>query len=106
MPGSVDNIDLMILCLGANDMLRGINPKETKNNLEEIIEIAKNKNIKDTTYTMEKNPEQAQRSLSKNINEWDYSAEAKKWLKNGASIIGGCCSTTPNHIKEIKKITD
>ena len=27
-------------------MLRGINPKETKNNLEEIMEIAKNKNIK------------------------------------------------------------
>ena len=26
--------------------LRGINPKETKNNLEEIIQIAKNKNIK------------------------------------------------------------
>ena len=43
---SENNIDFMILCLGANDMLRGINPKETKNNLEEIIEIAKNKNIK------------------------------------------------------------
>jgi acyl-CoA thioesterase-1 len=43
---SENNIDLMILCLGANDMLRGINPKETKNNLEEIIKIAKNKNIK------------------------------------------------------------
>ena len=40
------NIDLMILCLGANDMLRGINPKETKNNLEEIVKIAKKKNIK------------------------------------------------------------
>ena len=39
---SENNIDLMILCLGANDMLRGINPKETKNNLEEIIKIAKN----------------------------------------------------------------
>ena len=43
---SQSNIDLMILCLGANDMLRGINPKETKNNLEEIIQIAKNKKIK------------------------------------------------------------
>ena len=40
------DIDLMILCLGANDMLRGINPKETKSNLEEIIKIAKDKNIK------------------------------------------------------------
>jgi acyl-CoA thioesterase-1 len=39
------DIDLMILCLGANDMLRGINPKETKNNLEKIIKIAKDKDI-------------------------------------------------------------
>jgi acyl-CoA thioesterase-1 len=43
---SESNIDLMILCLGANDMLRGINPKETKKNLDEIIKIAKNKKIK------------------------------------------------------------
>ena len=43
---SENNIDLMILCLGANDMLRGINPKETKNNLDEIVKIAKRKNIK------------------------------------------------------------
>jgi acyl-CoA thioesterase-1 len=43
---SESNIDLMILGLGANDMLRGINPKETRNNLEEIIKIAKSKKIK------------------------------------------------------------
>jgi acyl-CoA thioesterase I len=40
------DIDLMILSLGANDMLRGINPDETKKNLEKIITIALNKNIK------------------------------------------------------------
>jgi len=43
---SETNIDLIILCLGANDMLRGINPKETKNNLEKIIKTAQDKNIK------------------------------------------------------------
>ena len=43
---SETNIDLMILCLGANDMLRGINPKETKKNLEKIIKTAQDKNIK------------------------------------------------------------
>ena len=42
---SENNIDLMILCLGANDMLRGISPKETKKNLEKIINIAQNKNL-------------------------------------------------------------
>ena len=40
------DIDLMILNLGANDMLRGINPNETKKNLEQIITIARNKKIK------------------------------------------------------------
>jgi len=40
------DIDLMVLCLGANDMLRGINPDETQKNLEQIITIAQNKNIK------------------------------------------------------------
>ena len=43
---SEPGIDLMILGLGANDMLRGIKPEETENNLEEIIKIANNKKIK------------------------------------------------------------
>ena len=38
-------IDLIILGMGANDMLRGIQPDETKKNLEQIIEIAKKKKI-------------------------------------------------------------
>ncbi|MDA9681196.1 arylesterase [Candidatus Pelagibacter sp.] len=42
---SESDVDLMILGLGANDMLRGINPKETKKNLEQIIKIAQDKNI-------------------------------------------------------------
>ena len=40
------DIDLIILGLGANDMLRKINPNETKKNLEKIIKIIQNKNIK------------------------------------------------------------
>ena len=42
---SEPGIDLMILGLGANDMLRGIEPGETKNNLEKIIQISLKKNI-------------------------------------------------------------
>jgi acyl-CoA thioesterase-1 len=42
---SEQNIDLMILGLGANDMLRGISPAETNKNLEKIIQISKQKNI-------------------------------------------------------------
>ena len=39
------DIDLLIIGLGANDMLRGINPKETKSNLEKIIQQTQKKNI-------------------------------------------------------------
>ncbi|ETA69850.1 lysophospholipase L1-like esterase [Candidatus Pelagibacter ubique HIMB083] len=42
---SEPGIDLIILGLGANDMLRGIQPEETEKNLEKIIEIAKSKSI-------------------------------------------------------------
>jgi len=42
---SEQNIDLMILGLGANDMLRGISPTQTEKNLEKIIQISKQKNI-------------------------------------------------------------
>jgi acyl-CoA thioesterase-1 len=40
------DLDLVILGLGANDMLRGINPNETEKNLEQIIQIVKDKEIK------------------------------------------------------------
>ncbi len=43
---SEPGIDLIILGLGANDMLRGILPEETEKNLKQIIEITKNKKIK------------------------------------------------------------
>jgi acyl-CoA thioesterase-1 len=42
---SENNIDLMILCLGANDMLRGIQPNETEKNLDKIIKIAQSKKV-------------------------------------------------------------
>jgi S-methylmethionine-dependent homocysteine/selenocysteine methylase len=29
-----------------------------------------------------------------------------EWIDNGASVIGGCCRTTIDHIKEIKKIVE
>ena len=38
-------IDIVVLCLGANDMLRGIKPYIIKKNLNKILEILQNKNI-------------------------------------------------------------
>ena len=39
------DVDLIVLGLGANDMLRRINPNQTEGNLRKIIEIIKTKNI-------------------------------------------------------------
>ena len=40
------NVTHVVLCLGANDMLRGIKPNETYKNLEKIIKIINAKNVK------------------------------------------------------------
>ena len=40
------DIDIVVLCLGANDMLRGINPSLIKQNLNKILEKLEKKNIK------------------------------------------------------------
>ena len=40
-----NDIDIVILCLGANDMLRGIQPYLIKKNLNKIIEILKERNV-------------------------------------------------------------
>jgi acyl-CoA thioesterase-1 len=40
------DLDLVVIGLGANDMLRGINPNETEKNLEQIIQTVKDKEIK------------------------------------------------------------
>ncbi len=40
-----NDIDIVILCLGANDMLRGVNPKLVRQNLNKILEILIEKKI-------------------------------------------------------------
>ncbi len=41
-----NDIDIIILCLGANDMLRGISPDIVRNNLKKMLEIVQKKKIK------------------------------------------------------------
>ncbi|HET7152591.1 MAG TPA: homocysteine S-methyltransferase family protein [Candidatus Kapabacteria bacterium] len=36
----------------------------------------------------------------------EYCAEVRSWLANGASIVGGCCGTTPEYIRTMRKIVD
>jgi homocysteine S-methyltransferase len=32
----------------------------------------------------------------------EYGQAAKEWQAAGASLIGGCCRTTPEHIRQIR----
>ena len=50
------DVDLIVLGLGANDMLRRINPNQTESNLRKIIEIIKTKNIKIILAGMKASP--------------------------------------------------
>jgi|TARA_B100000959_G_scaffold41473_1_gene41583 S-methylmethionine-dependent homocysteine/selenocysteine methylase len=38
------------------------------------------------------------------INAIDYSVIVKNWIDNGATIVGGCCGTSPEHIKKINDL--
>ncbi|MBP8048023.1 MAG: homocysteine S-methyltransferase [Anaerolineales bacterium] len=35
-----------------------------------------------------------------------FGHQSKTWFENGASLIGGCCRTTPDHIREVKNLTN
>ena len=50
------DVDLIVLGLGANDMLRRINPDQIESNLRKIIEIIKTKNIKIILAGMKASP--------------------------------------------------
>jgi S-methylmethionine-dependent homocysteine/selenocysteine methylase len=36
----------------------------------------------------------------------DYAAAAREWLAKGSTLIGGCCGTTPDHIRALRLLAD
>jgi 5-methyltetrahydrofolate--homocysteine methyltransferase len=33
----------------------------------------------------------------------EFAGGLQKWIDNGARMIGGCCGTSPDHIRAIKQ---
>ena len=60
------DIDILVLCLGANDMLRGIRPNLIRQNLNRILEILEEKKITVLLAGMK-----SQEDLDKNTKEFD-----------------------------------
>ena len=55
----------------------------------------------DTVSSHLKLTEEKQWNSAIEINEKAYLEEARLWIKEGASIVGGCCRTKPSYIKEL-----
>ena len=43
----------------------------------------------------------AEGNTSYDVSPEDMASHVSKWIENGARIIGGCCGTTPQHLKAI-----
>lgn len=41
-----------------------------------------------------------------NITPAAYAAHARRWVDAGASVVGGCCGTSPQHIRELQHLRD
>ena len=42
--------------------------------------------------------------VNTDLNESKFYECVKKYMENGATILGGCCEIRPSHIKEISKL--
>lgn len=45
-------------------------------------------------------------SFSEDATPAQYARQVKRWLDLGASIVGGCCGTTPAHIRAVRNVVD
>ena len=92
-------------CGGANLITKAIN---TLSNLTSkriggyANSVYVNTNSDNTELDLD--PEKSQKESREIIDEKTYALEVSKWISHGASIVGGCCSTTPEHIKLIKEL--
>ena len=97
----------LLNCCGANFVTDGM--KILKNLTDKPIGGYANSSLVESinnTTLVDSDPRISQQNNSTPLNEWEYANETYKWIENGATIIGGCCGTSPNHIKELNKIAE
>lgn len=83
----------------------GVNCTEEGKNLEDIIKrISKNTTLPVIAMPNAGVPKVINGKLEYDITKEEFSKGIKKLIDNGASIVGGCCGTTPEFIKELSKI--
>jgi S-methylmethionine-dependent homocysteine/selenocysteine methylase len=45
--------------------------------------------------------EERNESMMRDVDPEEYAAFARRWIQAGASIVGGCCGTTPDYIRRL-----
>ena len=58
-------------------------------------------NAKNSTLESYENIAEVHYHHAQDITPKEYADFAKKWIAMGCKVIGGCCTTTPEHIKLI-----
>ena len=43
-------------------------------------------------------------SFTDEVSPDDYAGQAREWVRLGARVVGGCCGTTPAHIRELARV--
>lgn len=90
----------LINCGGANLITEGI--KELKKLTDKKIGgYGNSEKIDISNEDRSDRPEEDHWASATPIDEEEYAKEAEIWVKEGASIVAGCCRTRPAHIKEI-----
>jgi homocysteine S-methyltransferase len=44
--------------------------------------------------------------INKRLSSVNYTKYVEEWIRKGATIVGGCCGTTPEHIKSLRTLID
>ena len=45
-------------------------------------------------------------ALRADLDPESYAVHAARWLKKGATVVGGCCGTRPAHIARLRQLVD
>lgn len=95
----------LINCCGANTATQAIEELVKLTSLP-IGAYANSENIRsfNSYHGRVKKAEDMQKQSKIILDQEGYAVEAKKWINFGATIIGGCCRTRPEHIKVLRKI--
>tara|TARA_B100000214_G_scaffold52112_2_gene32999 strand:+ start:197 stop:1090 length:894 start_codon:yes stop_codon:yes gene_type:complete len=92
----------LINCGGANLITEGIKELKTLTT-KRIGGYGNSEKIEISNKNRSNRPEEDHWAAAVTIDEKGYAEEAQKWVKEGATIVAGCCRTRPAHIEEIIK---